>query len=249
MFAKKVDACFWVNETASGKKKQRFAALYVFDDGYKTQEKCEKAIEKLGLTQKFACISFCGQWYGLSMQSTDTHIVVTKENVYFSLSLYAEYSVYPIKEAKHAWFAPFEFRMDKKFWQDGIYRDLLMVDPNALVVYEGVAHKTGSFAANALVCFGLHFFKTEICIRTDAYTEHAFAHYFGNRELRDISGTIAQLRADGYEYYNPFTKEKSRNYKESHRKTKALLLDVDMANVKSETKAITARQMYSPKLF
>jgi len=227
MFAKKVEAVIWMDRTAKGDMRRCFTPLYIFDDGFPSIEECMGAVKEQGLSEcDFVYLRFCGFWYAVNIHSYKSHVVVTAEHIFSSEFAFSFFSKFSIEEAKSIDFRINSFSTDRKKWQDGIEIDLRRIDPD-IFIETNAQKKTSVLENNTIITFGLHFFKTEICIRTNDYVDHVFANYFNDKSLQYQAETIRYLRIDGTEYYNPFTGSESRSYAESRKKQKELLQGLD----------------------
>ena len=227
MYAKKVTALQWVDLHTFGDPRRNFKALYVFDDGFETEEACFAALSKLGYNKEyFATVFFYNQWYAVNITGYENFVVVSKENVIYKPVQFAdEIEMLPVEGVTKG-NKPMAYRLaaDIKKWARGIEDDLRSIDPDAYVRYAGMYIGDSTILANNIfITFGREFFRTEICIRTDSYVERVFGNYYSSRSMEYARVKISDLRESGIEYYNPFTGETDKNDKAKERRTKAYL--------------------------
>lgn len=224
MFAKKVESVIWMNNYTTGDRRRNFCALYVFDDGYETEEECLHTVNQLFQRPKqFATIRFCGQWYAINLHGCISHIVLTKEHVYYSEG-FERYKKISLEKAEELQLTPASYCPDEVAWQDGIQVDLMQIDNDIQMQFGKRRVAPMSIEANnILICFGHHFFASEICIRTNDYANHVLSAYYNDQDLEDIADIIIGLRKIGYKYYNPFSNTASYSYREKKKKEKQML--------------------------
>lgn len=227
MFAKEVIAITWYSFSTTGKSERSFKSLYAFDDGFDSEKACLTKLTELRYnTNHFSTVYFCKQWYAANMTNYKNFVVVTAENIIYSPGPFSgTILTIPMAKAKDAPLPKTQpFDPGSKMWAAGIKKDLYKIDDNAVVKFGGIEMtQSGIIANNVLVTFGREFFKTEICIRTDAYTDKVFSHYYSPNSLCYILDKVNTARSAGYEYYNPFTGDVSRSKAESNKKKQLLL--------------------------
>ncbi len=228
MYGKKVKALIWNDETFQSKDIRRtFQPLYIFGDGFETLEAAIKAVlDKDYKEELFRYICFCRQWYPVFLNSFYKGMVITKEYVKYYDEAYGEWETVPYHE--NVEFKTQCFFAGNKPWQKGIYNDLNIIDENICVYTAKNVPVSGAEEVNSITTFGIPHFATEICIRTNSYTEHVFQHYYSNKSMEYKRKIIIGLRGKGIEYYNPFSKETSKTEKEKNQKNRQLLKGVNL---------------------
>lgn len=218
----KVQSVIWMSRTHGGDRRRDFRAKYLFDDGFPGREECVAKLTALGFSpDEWVLICFCGNWYAVNMWNYHQHSVLTAEHIHCVFGIGGAHTVFSHEESTERMEVPLAF--DIKRWQDGIECDLLTIDPCLLVEHLGYQPGFGSIVHNnALICFGIHFFVTEICINTDEYLEHVLGNYFSDRSMAYMSRDIDRMRLHGIGYYNPFRKTVSADDRERQRKEKEL---------------------------
>ena len=231
MFARKIQSVIWMDKKAKreGKDARRsFESMYIFDDGYSEKKSIVNAVSALGFDIKaFLYIQFCGMWYAVHIESYHLHIVITKENICYKLAFKEPSYKVPAAEYVSAHIRAYigDIFPDGKKWQDGIALDMAMADPDMCVTTgdDKCLPPCSILWNNAVITFGRMFFAREIKIVTDNYTSQVLSNYYSNRSLDFMYDDILALRRDGYQYYNPFTGEKSRTEQERTKKEKEKL--------------------------
>ena len=224
MFAKRVQACIW-NSKSTPDQRRNFKALYIFEDGFPSIREAARALHLLKLNpERFVYVCFCNFVYPVCLNSYFNGIVVSSATVYFLNQKFGQWDSAPISDFSVSYlrFVPTSIP-DKKSWKDGIVYDLHLIDFDIKVIdyHEKPCGKI--LTNNAETVFGQRFFKSEICIRTNEYVEHVFAHYFNPKSLAFEYTQIVDLRRMHYEYWNPFSRSTSRTEKDKKAKEKALL--------------------------
>ena len=235
MFARKVQSVIWMDRKyqAMGKDARRhFESLYVFCDGFDSKDEAVKETEAFGFCgSSFLYLNFCGMWYPVSIDSYHSRLVITKEKVCYATR---PFTVPYIVDA--AAFNPSDAvltdtpQQDNKRWQDGMCRDLQMIDSNLFLIRVdgGRLPESRILWNNTVISFALNFFVREIKIATNKYVEQVFSNYYSDKSLSYEYEKIQALRNNGYLYYNPFLKTMSRTEAEKRKKEKALLKGLDL---------------------
>lgn len=234
MFARKVQSVIWMDRKyqAMGKDARRhFESLYVFCDGFSSIGEAMATAETFGFSSSsFLYLCFCEMWYPITVNSYYSRLVITKEKVYFTIRPFTVPDV-----ADTASFNPSSAvltvpQQDNKKWQDGMCRDMQMIDRDLFLMRADGSRLPESRILwnNTVISFALNFFVREIKIATDKYVEQVFSNYYSDRSLSYEYEKIQALRNNGYLYYNPFLKIMSRTEAEKRKKEKALLKGLDL---------------------
>ena len=230
MFGCRCRAVIWndVRNPARGLvKRTDFVANYIFDDGYPTLEECKAVVPQ---PEKWAYVLFHNNWYAVNAQSYRKAIVVSKEHAFVKMSRDGHFRCLqqeaPIPEILEI------HNIGPGHWVDGIYCDLLRIDPEISVVrHDGHPYTDAMTISNTVVVVGIQFFATDICIRNGNYVNHAFKHYFNDRSMEDQLEIIRDLRDQGIEYLNPFTQNTAVDEKDKNRQKRAREKGIDMGEI------------------
>jgi len=212
MYGKRVDAVLWNdfdNPVRGEDKRTKFIANYIFDDGFASLEECASAVPD---PEKWAYVCFCENWYAINAQSYISLISVSKEAVYVkeSFDTISRQKKIPKFIRSHD--------IGPVFWANGIFCDLADIDPYLMVVrYDGVPFLDIVTISNTVVAFGMLFFATDICIRTDNYVWHVFPHYFSSNSMKYKIEKIRNLRKHGFQYWNPFSNNVAVNERDKNK--------------------------------
>lgn len=227
MFARKIQSVIWMSRNTGGGGRRNFESLYIFEDGFSSQDELEARIRKLGLGRDpFLFLRFCGMFYAVSLNSYHSRLVLTKEKIYCKEGYGDGFDVMDASDFDPDRAVITEFPVpDRKNWQDGMCCDMEMADPSlALFRADGsLVGRDEHIWNNAVISFALNFFAREIRISTNEYVEHVFSNYYSDRSLAGKYETVYRLREEGYLYYNPFRGTFSRTESEKRRKEKNLL--------------------------
>ena len=235
MFARKVQSVIWMDRKyqAMGKDARRhFESLYIFCNGFNSIGEAMATAETFGFSSSsFLYMCFCEMWYPITVNSYYSRLVITKEKVYFTTR---PFTVPYIVDT--AAFNPSDAvltdtpQQDNKRWQDGMCRDMQMIDEDVFLMRADGSKIPESRILwnNTVISFALNFFVREIKIATDKYVEQVFSNYYSDRSLSYEYEKIQALRNNGYLYYNPFLKTMSRTEAEKRKKEKALLKGLDL---------------------
>ena len=213
--------------------RRSFESLYIFDDGYASQKEISDAVYNHGFKrEKYVYVRFCGMWYAVHIESYNVYVVISKDNIFYKLPFTESSYKEPAAGFDSKSVLPYVGTMfpDNKNWQDGIAQDMMMADPD-IVVQANDDKPLSPYTAfwnNVVITFGRMFFAREIRIVTDNYTSHVLSNYYSNRSLDYVYDDIATLRQEGYQYYNPFTGEKSKTERERTKKEKEKLKGLEV---------------------
>lgn len=212
MFAKQVECAFW--KERCGKRNAK--VIYVFDDGFDSFDKVKKALADHDCNVNyFRYVKFCNYWFAVYVFSHRRRIVLSKEAAKGSI---AKYNIPDKIEFKQELFLRPSVP-DVKKWTDGIIHDLILIDPDIEVFCaDGNKEMDPIMINNILNSFGIPYFASELCIRMDSYINNVFYKYFSIGTMYYMEREIIEARKGGAQYFNPFTKETSKNYKEQYRK-------------------------------
>lgn len=222
MFVKKVQAVIWTSPYDMDARRD-FKATYVFDDGYESLDECTSKIKELGYDPKlFVFVKFCEQFYAVNICSYYSYVVISRKSLIYNKDHRdKEMTIVPLgtSPADRGDLPEIKMLAQHNFWTPGIQQDLQLIDPNVSMTWNGmpVDDRTILFN-NILITLGREFFITEICIKTDNYVEHVFRNYYNENSMALKRREIEKCRRDGYQYYNPFTGSKSRDYTEARAK-------------------------------
>lgn len=123
-------------------------------------------------------------------------------------------------------------KIGPKKWTDGIYQDLLRIDPDLNVVNSKGKPYTGETTiVNTVIAFGTFFFATDICIRTNKYVEHVFYHYYNDRSMESIWLKINHFRKHGIQYWNPFNDNVAMDQNDMRRQKNKREKDIEMGEI------------------
>lgn len=244
MFARKVQSVIWMDRAYQARgmdARRQFEALYIFPDGFTSSDEAADTVKTLGFDRhSFLYLSFCGMWYAVHINSYYNHAVLAKEKAYYTTERFGVVHTADITSVSPATTAAEgEPLQDNKKWQDGICRDLQMLDADISLADAGGRRIPESRILwnNALVSFGVNFFVREIKIATDKYVEQVFSNYYSDRSLSYEYEKVRELRNCGCMYYNPFLKTTSRTESEKKKKEKALLKGLSIPPAPSREEA------------
>ena len=235
MFARKVQSVIWIDRKyrVMGKDARRhFESLYIFCDGFDSIGEAIATVEKTGYcSPSFLYLYFCKMWYPVTINSYYSRLVITKEKIYYTTEPFtvphiADTDTFNSSSA----FLTDVPQQDNKKWQDGMCRDLQMIDGNLhfLQVNGERLPESRILWNNAVISFALNFFVREIKIATDKYVEQVFSNYYSDKSLSYKYENIRTLRNNGYLYYNPFLETASRTEAEKKKKEKTLLKGLNL---------------------
>ena len=224
MFIKKVQSVIWMQRPYNGDGRRDFKATYVFDDGFLNIQSCIDTLQKLGYEPKnFAFVSFCDQWYAVNINSYNSYIIVSADNLFFPKGQFepGHHSISKNEWNKSRLPAARFLMPDRKRWADGIVHDMMSIDQNITVfTTEGMVSRSSILFNNIVITLGREYFTTEICIRSADYIQHVFGNYYSQKSMSYMMERIAPLMRAGYQYYNPFTGVAARDKKESDQHAK-----------------------------
>lgn len=250
MYGKKVKALIWNDETFQSKDIRRtFQPVYIFDYGFDTLEEAKQAVTEEDYEEDcFRYVCFCKQWYPAHLHSFYEGMVISRNRIRHYEEAFGNWVTIP----RHKNLKPeiLDFFAGSNAWQKGIYEDLSIIDESVCVYASEGASISDVETNNTLITFGIPHFSTEICIRTNSYTEHVFQHYYSDKSMEYEMKKVKELRSMGVEYYNPFSKETSINEKEKNRKNRSMLKNVDMDKTVYDNRRISAlngRRIMTPE--
>lgn len=219
MFIKKVQSVIWMQRNYNGDARRDFKATYVFDDGFLSMQSCEETLRNLGYDPRdFAYVFFCGQWYAININSYYSYIIVSNDSLIYPKGQFTpgHNSISRVEWNSSRLPATARLAPDQKHWADGIVHDLMSIDHDIMVsTVDGMISRSSVMFNNIVITLGREYFITEICIRSADYIQHVFGNYYSQKSMSYIKQRIEPLKRAGYEYYNPFTCEASRDKKES----------------------------------
>ena len=212
MIVRHVECAYWMER--GGRRCAK--AVYVFDDGFESLEEAKKAVENTGChPENFRYVRFCNGWYAVYVRGYSRNVVISSECIKGNLEAFQE--THEITASPELFASPSV--PDRKPWQHGIVHDLLLADENiAVCTADGNDERSAVMTNNVIITFGIQYFASELCIRSDSYVRHVFSRYFNPLSMEYIWQDIRELRDSGIEYYNPFIKTSSKNYSEQRKK-------------------------------
>ena len=153
--------------------RRHFESLYVFCDGFSSVGEAMATVETFGFSSSsFLYLCFCEMWYPITVNSYYSRLVITKEKVYLTTRPFTVPDV-----ADTASFNPSSAvltsvpQQDDKKWQDGMCRDMQMIDKDMHLMRADGARipENRILWNNTVISFALNFFVREIRIATDKY--------------------------------------------------------------------------------
>ena len=234
MYGKRCNAVIWndnYNPARGLVKRTRFVASYIMDDGFPSMEECQASLSHPDL---WAYFCFCGHWYAIHADSYYQEVLVSKEAVYISKFYQNGGS---IREKHHPDYNVSEYIVKKhnagpRKWTDGIYQDLLRIDPELQVLMSnGKPYRGKANLVNTVIIFGTFFFVTDICIRTDNYVRHVFYHYFNERSMDFNWRKIEIFRSQDQEYWNPFSNHTAKDSKDMQKQKRMREKGISMGEI------------------